>query len=348
MGKKFLLPLSAVLFVGTSFGVHYDPIPPKEYHKLLGVGINVNWATFRWLEKTYWKYREMDITIPSYFADRGFSTVRIRVRDIPPHQEVKELGITYGEYVKTLINDSLDAGLIPVVTLTAEKFRKNPNGETLDYTVKVWERWAEYLKDTPYEVSYDLIIETSGRISRKYDILNEFYQKVVPAIRRIDPHRILFLTPPVISRPYYLKYLKLPENDPYVMVEWHFFAAGPSPKNKPKKWTTGTPAERENVLNQIKYARQWCDAHHVYCWVGAWMPSNWNKVNRKAKYPDGSPGGGSYSREQIYEFSRFMAKSLKEYGFPYAINADTKFFDYKRLEWYPSLERILDVVINPY
>jgi len=349
MIKNLFAILTVVLSFGFSFGLHYEqPIPPSEYKELLSVGINVNWATFGWLERDYWKYRSEGIYIPYYFAERGFNTVRIRIRDLPPDTELKKLGITYGEYVKTVIKDSLDAGLIPVVSLGAKRFLQNPSEKTLEYTVEVWREWAETLKGLPYEVSYDLITETAGALKNRYDLLNEFYGRVLKVIREIDPNRIVFLTPPGTSQPYYLKYLKLPKNDRYVMVEWHFFAGGPSPRNPRKKWTTGTPEERENILHQIRYAKEWCTSHHVYCWVGAWMPSNWNRVNRKAKYPDGSPAGGNYDRDEIYNFARFMAKSLKDNDIPYAINADTKFFDYKNLRWYSSLQNILDVILHPY
>jgi hypothetical protein len=68
-------------------------------------------------------------------------------------------------------------------------------------------------------LAYDLVIETGKNIKDKPDVLNEFYRKAVAVIRKIDPERIIFLTPCQTSHPECLDKLWIPK-DPYVMVEF--------------------------------------------------------------------------------------------------------------------------------
>ena len=329
-----------------TFALHWEPINPHRYEKMLGVGINVNWVNFAKLRKAYEHAKELNISIPQRFKERGFDTVRIRVKMYPLDEYLPKIGKTYGEYIREVINDSLKAGLIPVVTLVARDFRDHPSEETLRETVQWWKTFAENFKDLPYEVSYDLIIETSGAIRRKSDLLNRFYKEALSAIREVDRGRIVFFTPPNISNPKNLPQLWLPENDPYVMVEWHFFAAGPSKTNKNKKWTTGTPQEKRAILKKIRFAKKWCKKHHRACWVGAWMPTNYNKANTDRYFFDGAPAGGYYDWNTVLEFADFMASSLKRYKIPYAVNADSKYFDYKTYTWYQSVSQLVDIILQ--
>ncbi|WP_051962939.1 glycoside hydrolase family 5 protein [Mesoaciditoga lauensis] len=320
------------------------PISPQAYQQMLGVGIDVNWAVFPKIMEAYKSARDQGVNIPLLFKKRGFSHVRIRVKDDSLDSLQKD-NLTLKQQLVMVVNDCLEAHLIPVITFVATKFRENPNVQTMDDALKFWKEVATIFKNYPYVVSYDLIIETSGNISKHDDLLNKFYQKAVSEIRGIDKYRILFLSPNDTSNPYSLPKMWYPENDKYVMVEWHFYAAGPSKRNKSKLWTTGTDYEKNLILKKIKFAKKWCKFHGLYSWNGAWMPTNFNHAKNPAVMPDGAPMG-DYSLQEEISFASFVSSSLKSAMIPYAINAGNKFFNYDDLEWYRSTAGVLNAVLK--
>ena len=320
------------------------PISVWTYQKMLGVGIDVDWVNFKKTSEYFMNAYRRGTNVPLLFKERGFNHVRIRIGgDVVSDSELMN-------ELKIAVNECLKANIIPIISYSASDFRKNPDSnEAFEEVVKWWTYVAKQFKGYPYLLSYDLIIETSGKIANsKYnDRLNELYQEVVSAIHKIDPYRIVFITPNDVSNPYYLQYLKIPQPSTYVMVEWHFYAAGPSKHNPRKLWTTGTFQEKQLILSKIDYAYHWSMEHHIPTWVGAWMATDYNKVNKKKRFPDGAPAGGEYTLNEEKNFARFMAESLKNKGIPYAINADNKYFDIEELKWYKSVESVLNIILNP-
>ncbi len=333
--KKFImltLLASSMLFP--------DPVRPVDYQKMMGVGINVDWVMFKKVRRAFLNASERGINVPEIFKKRGFSHVRIRVNnDVLEDPEAMKA-------LKIAVSNSLKAGLVPVIAYAASDFMENPSEKTLQEAVNWWEKVATIFKDYPYYLSYDLIIETNKNIRYHNDLLNLFYYKVIPAIRKIDPYRIIFVTPNDTSNPCSLKFLKFPK-DPYTMIQWHFYASGPSKKNPKKLWTTGKKEEKKLITDKINCALSWAKERGMLTWVGAWMPSNYNKSHKNRKFPDGAPAGGDYTIDEIVNFASFMSHALKSHRIPFAINADTKFFDIKRLRWYKSVSQIIRVILDP-
>ncbi|WP_456400321.1 glycoside hydrolase family 5 protein [Mesoaciditoga sp.] len=349
MKKVEILSLFFVLFVlsianASNLFTTSTPITPQSYQKMLGVGIDVNWVVFPKIMEAYKIARDRGINIPMLFKQRGFSHVRIRVKDAPLDSIQKD-GLTLKQQLVMVIKDCLKAHLIPVITFTATKFRENPNPSTLNDALNFWKEVAMIFKNYPYVVSYDLIIETSGNISKNNSLLNEFYQKAVNEIRDVDKYRILFLSPNETSNPYLLPNLWYPKGDKYIMIEWHFYAAGPSKRNKSKIWTTGTNYEKNLILKKIEFAKKWCESHDLYSWNGAWMPTNFNHAKKPFKMPDGAPMG-DYSLQEEIEFASFVSSSLNKEKIPFAINAGVKFFNYKDFKWYASTSKVIDAILT--
>jgi len=290
------------------------PIPPAEYQKMLGTGIDVDWVHF---DVNYDR-------VARDFKSRGFDTVRLRIKDCNTSQQ-------YLAHIKTVVDAALGAGLVPVVSFSASSLKEHPDANTIRCTVRFWTALAKILRNEPYSVSYDLIIEPSEGLN-ECNTLNAFYRRAVSKIRSIDPYRIIFLAPPERSSPYELNCLWIPR-DPYVMVEWHFYAAGPSKTGPRNKWTTGTPAEKNTILRAIRAAKQWQDATGIRTWVGAWMPGNYNH-------------GNDYSVPEQVQFARFMACALRTAGIPFAINAGKHFYDYKSYSWIPKMAPVVTTVLT--
>ena len=294
----------------------YNPISPQRYIHMLGIGINVNWVLFNKVMQAYTP------SVPIYFHQIGFSHVRIRANI---HTDMAKL--------KQVVDDSLKAGLIPIIAFSASELKEHPSPTTVSQAVQWWTSVATTFKGYPYTLAYDLIIEPSGNINNHIDTLNSFYTQTIRAIRNIDPYRLIFVSPPFTSSPFHLKDLDVPW-DPYTMAQWHFFAAGPSTKNPAKKWTIGTQEEKDNIWRYITAAKQWSNKTHIYTWVGAWMPGNYNH-------------GDNISIGAQMSFASYMSCSLLFARIPFAINAGTKFFDYTTYTWRPDRYPVLMSVLYP-
>ena len=199
-----------------------EPITAQQYEKLLGVGIDVDWMSFARVHRYYFYWRSKGVEVPEYFKKAGFSNVRIRVEaDVVNNRSAL---IQLGE----IVNDTLSAGLIPIITYTAPELRNDPTSEKAqEHFVLWWKTVAEYFKGTSYLLSYDLLIESSGPIKSYPNVLNRVYAEAIKEIREIDPYRLVFVTPARVSSPFYLKYLNV-TNDGYTLAEWHIYAGAQS------------------------------------------------------------------------------------------------------------------------
>jgi len=102
------------------------------------------------------------------------------------------------------------------------------------------------------------------------------------------------------------------------MIEWHFYASGPNPDTKSKKYSINgsIEEERSGVLYPISIAVNWSQVTGYKLWVGAWMSGNYN-----------------YSIVEQVQCGSFLAQSLASYNIPWAINADNKFYNFSSYYW---------------
>lgn len=324
----------------------HQPISTSVYQKMLKVGMDMDWA--KTPEGRYWarKWHDAGVNVPKLFKERGLAHVRIRVKDDVLTDPTLLVELQH------LVDDAIEAGLIPIIAYQAKEFKNDPTNErSMQHVLHWWQKVAETFRDKPYTLAYDIVIETTGKVKKHNDALNRLYQRVVQAIHRTDPHRIVILAANKISSPYMLKALQIPEPSDYVMAEWHFYAAGPNKKpNKrgDKVWTTGTEYEKKLLTDRFDTAVAW-QRKHIPTWVGAWMSNNFNHAgNPHAKRSDGAPAGGEYNIEEQAAFATFVARELQKRGIPYAVNSDTKFFDRTTNRWYPSMKPVLDAMIRRY
>ena len=300
------------------------------YQRMLGVGIDVDWLSFRKVMYYYFYWRDRNVSIPLIFRERGFSNVRIRIGgDVVENRTLLKI---LGE----VVDDCLKAGIIPVISYSADELCSNPSNKSIEHFIEWWTTVAKYFAGKDYLVSFDLITETHGVLGREPGLLNKIYNETIEAIRRIDKYRIIIVTPAHTSSPFALKYLHV-KFDPYVMVEWHIYAGGPKPHGN-------MLFNRTYIVEAVKTAVEWSKKHMVPTWVGAWRPNRYPK-HIKLYYPDGAPKGLLTINESKV-FAEYMSKTLCKHGIPFDINADSRFFDYQHLRWYPSQKPVLDAILR--
>ena len=326
-------------------------IDPYSYQKMLKTGMDVDWLKTE--KGRYWAQRSHDegVNVPKLFKERGLSHVRLRIKeDILSSAISNDTGKTLIQELDAIVDDCLEADIIPIIAYQASDFKDNPDDdEVLEGVVKWWESVATRYKEKSHKIAYDIVIETTGAVKKRNDRLNLLYKKVAQAVHAIDEKRIVIVAANKISNPYNLKDLVVPEPSDYIMAEWHFYAAGPNKDHPTKRWTTGTKEEQEMITNRVDTAVEWSKEHHVATWVGAWMANNYNKAGDKgATLDDGAPAGGEYSVDEQVQIATFISKTLQKSEVPYAVNSDTKFFNRETNEWYGSMKKVLDAMIAQY
>ncbi len=79
--------------------------------------------SFARVHRHYFYWRSKGVNVPEYFKKAGFSNVRLRVgTDVVNNRSAL---IQLGE----IVNDTLSAGLIPIITYTAPELRNGPTSE---------------------------------------------------------------------------------------------------------------------------------------------------------------------------------------------------------------------------
>lgn len=69
-----------------------------------------------------------------------------------------------------------------------------------------------------YKICFNIWVQISGKFKTDYLGVNRIYKNITREVRKIDPYRILVISPVSISDPSYLKYLIVPDNDIYTFV----------------------------------------------------------------------------------------------------------------------------------
>lgn len=285
---------------------------PDELVLMLGKGFDVAWSEFSKYISQHDEQKVIDI------AEAGFTSVRIRVN--------KPAGEDLFSHLDEHINQCLQHGLIPILAFHGHDAEEGTDMELAKAeTANWWRTVAERYKDYSDRLVFNLFVELNGNLKKDHQLLNEFYAEIIPAIRESNPYRILIVPPVGLSKPGNLHFIQLPDDsDSFIMMEWHCYAAGPALSGN-KQWTTGTPEERQLVLNHFEAAADFMQETGRSTWLGAWMSGNYNK-------------GNEYDMSAQVQFATFFVREMAKIAVPWCINTDDKFYDYVNLKWYSEGE----------
>lgn len=331
-----------------------------KYQSRLKSGLDVDWLKTSPGRTAIYNARQEGINVPQLFYDRGLRHVRIRVKDdvTKSTQNPKTGNMTLLQELKVVVDDCLKAGLIPIIAYQALSFKLDPTrDDIIDDVVNWWETVAKAFQGYSYDLAFNFVIETTEEVKHHNDRLNLLYQKISDRLRPLDSKRIFICAPNKISAPEELSKLILPTlpggiKDPWVMVETHFYAAGPKRNNPKKRWDSdndgfGDDYEKSLLKGKVNTASSWSVEQNVPVWIGAIMANNYNETGNPSDFlVDGAPGGGDYTPTQQIRFVRYVMRLLRKAEIPVAWNSDTKFFDRKQNTWYGSMEKVLDTIID--
>lgn len=297
-----------------------DYIKPEDYQKLLKTGLDVDWC------KTNDGMKYYNLQTVKDFKSEGVGHVRIRISE--------DLNDSLLSVLDKVINDCLLNSIIPIIAYQADGFKNNPSDFEIEKAASWWVEIANRYKDINYLLSYDLLIEATDEVRNDSNILNSYFDKIINKIHSIDENRIVFISPRKRSTPEYLSELIIPEiHKAFTMVEWHFYASGPSKTNEEKLWTIGTNEEKQLISKKVKCAYDFQNSNNVYTWVGAIMPSNYND-------------GDSYTIDEQITFISYVKDCLNDKNIPFAINSDTKFYNRETNTWIDERKEVFDAIFK--
>ena len=205
---------------------------------------------------------------------------------------------------------------------------------------------AEELKNKSYLLSFNLFTELrvdqcradnrpcNESLRKNPGKYNEWTSEVVRVIRETggkNAERILILASPGKLASGLSDINKtIHENDPYMMVEWHTYAAGPHKKvDGPRYWSgNGTTIGRFNVREAIKPAKEFTNETGLLSYFGAWMPQ------------DNIKGELIMSETEVINFARFFVQELKMEQIPWSLNVLDVYYNTRKSKWITATQTI--------
>lgn len=309
----------ALLLAGTPVLATDTPLTAARYAHELGVGMDVDWA------RTDRGIREFDPLIVRDFYEEGIRHVRIRVADTMTEARLIHL--------RKLVEACEQFGVIPIISYQADAFKADPGPKNEAQLVAWWTTVAGYFGSEHPTLGFDVIYEPAEKLNHNMPALNRAYENVIKTLHEIDAQRMIFIAPRLRAAPEDLLSLKLPgRSQNYLLAEWHIFPWGPLKSNGKYPWTSGTAAEKAAIRARINTALHWQQKTGHATWVGSWS------VGETIKSPPG---------ESQLAFAAFMACELNKAQIPFALNADTQFYDGEEGAWRPTTEPLLKTIISP-
>lgn len=313
-----------------------QPVSPMVYQKTIKQGFSTNYFKSKIPAK---KYREKNI---QDIYDMGFRNVRLRCRaDL-------HSGDKFNAFIEELVNvvdECLEVGVAPIISWIHHVAEARGNDDDRQNYIAWWTKVAERLKHKSYLLSFNLFTELGvdfcGKACKpdepecpedcdeslrentsKY---NQWTREVVSAIRATggnNAQRILILaSPKKLARGLFEIAADIYENDNYMMVEFHEYAAGPSSNpDSARYWSSGTDKEKARLTNDgLDVAKIFTEMSGLLSYFGAWMPRD--------------NSGGGLNEMQVINFAEFFVSELKSRGIPWSMNVLDDYYDTKESQW---------------
>jgi endoglucanase len=264
------LSIILLLLCACQLNVQAQDFNTNEYafsqNEKLGRGVNIIGYDPIWDDFSKGRMQEKHFSL---IKEAGFSNVRIK---ISPFKFSMDDNFTIEpKFFSTLdwiVKQALKNGLMPIVDFHEHgAMEKDPMG-TKPMFLAMWKQIAEFCKDYPNEVLFEIANEPN----MKPELWNEIHAEAYKIIRASNPNRTLLVGTIYGNQIYYLKNLELPENDRNIIVAIHYYSpiqfthqgAPWSTKNKNLSGITWTNTEKEeqDVNTDFDVAQDWSKAHN--------------------------------------------------------------------------------------
>lgn len=333
MKKVFFIILIAIysFFANTSRAQNYNS---NEYahsqNAKLGRGVNIIGYDPIWED---WSKARMQSKHFKLIKEAGFSNVRIK---ISPFSFSTDSSYTIDpQFYKTLdwaVKQALENKLIPIVDFHQHnEMEKDPIG-TKPMFLAMWKQIANYCKDYPDEVLFEIANEPN----MKPELWNEIHSEAYKIIRASNPNRTLLIGTIYGNQINYLKDLELPENDRNIIVAIHYYSpikfthqGAPWSKNNKNlsgiTWTN-TKAEEDKIKEDFDVAHEWSKTHNRPLTLGEF---------------------GAYEKADLdsrVRWTNFVARQAEERNWSWSywqFDSDFIVYDLDKDQWFTPIKNAL-------
>lgn len=308
-----------------------SPISPQDYKNVLKQGFATTYFEQLNFDEVYDKKDVEDV------AERGFTNLRLRCR-----QDLDGLNMTdFLANLETVVDDCLSLNVTPYISWINQAAELDATEESRQGYLDWWKAVAMQLKDKDYRVSFNLFneIDTENSLRKNASSYNDWTRSVIEIIRETggnNEKRILILASPEKSAEGLQKIdPTIYQNDTYLMIEAHTYAAGPQnvfedgscTSSPPSCWTGDGDTMGKSLLDQnIASATNFTRENGIEIVWGSWMPFD--------------STSGTLNQTEVIDFSTYFVQSLKDASIPWSLNDLDKFYDTMARQWKSELSTI--------
>lgn len=270
MKNKYLIIVGFILLVGATISKAQNYNTNEyafEQNKKLGRGVNVIGYDPGWQDASKARMKEKHFKL---IKEAGFNNVRIKISPFSFSQGDENFTID-PKFFPTLdwaVKQSLQYGLMAIVDFHEHgAMGSYPLGNKAKF-LSMWKQIAEHCKDYPNEVLFEIANEPN----MKPEIWNEISNEAYKILRKSNPNRTLIWGPIYGNQVYYLKDLKIPEDDRNIIVAIHYYmpiefthqGAPWSVKGKDLSGITWTNTDKEeaDIRADFDIASEWSKKHN--------------------------------------------------------------------------------------
>jgi len=238
---------------------------PFAQNARLGRGVNLGNA----LEAP--REGEWGVTLEEEYFDlirqAGFNSVRIPIR-WSAHADLEEpyrIQPAFFQRVDWAVDQALSRGLLAIINVHHyEEIMQDPDGHRARF-LALWEQIADHYRDYPPELLFELLNEPTGSLTPR--VWNNLLAEALQVIRRSNPQRTVIVGPGYWNSIPALGQLRLPADDPYLIVTVHYYNPFPF-THQGAEWVSGsqawlgtrwegTPAEQQAIQRDLDVAANW-------------------------------------------------------------------------------------------
>ncbi len=208
----------------------------------------------------------------------GFTCVRIPIRwsSYAKTKSPYDIDKSFFKQIDHLVKLALNHNLTTIINLHHyEEIMHEPEAHKERF-LRLWEQISTHYKEFPSNLFFEILNEPMANFSNF--LWNQFLAEAIDTNRTTNPNRILIVGPTNWNNLHQLENLKIPDNDPNILVTFHFYEPfqfthqGAVWVEGSDDWLgttwTGTEEQKKSIDDDFDIAFDWAKKNNVKLFLG--------------------------------------------------------------------------------